>query len=83
MAQDPQFRFCNRDRVAHETRGAGSVRCDPMNDDLVVDDEVEIVEAGVRMVYVVWDDDRFPVEKVRVSELERLSAGAGAISTGF
>ena len=83
MADEPEHRFCNRDRVSHETFGIGSVRCDPSSDDLVVDDDIEVIEDGVRWVYVVWDDDRFPVEKIRVVELELLSPGAGAISMGF
>ncbi len=83
MIDQSEYRFSDRDRVSHEVFGIGSVRCDPAHDDLVVDDEIEIIENGERWVYVAWDDDRFPVERVRVVELELLSAGAGAISMGF
>ncbi len=77
------FPFRNHDRVSHEQKGLGSVRCDPASEDLIVDDQVEIVEGDVRMVYVVWDDDRLPVEKVAVAELELLSPADVAISSGF
>ncbi len=76
--------FSNHDRVSHEIKGLGTVSCDPAHDDVVADDApVELIEADVRLVYVIWDDDRFPVEKVPVSELDKLSDADAAISSGY
>ena len=70
------------DRVAHETKGTGTVSRDPGADGLVVPAKEE-AKSGADMVYVVWDDDRFPVGKVPAAELELLPAAAGAISPGY
>ena len=76
--------FSNHDRVSHEIKGLGTVSCDPASDDVVAEDApVEWIEAGVRLVYVIWDDDRFPVEKVPVGELDKLSDADAAISSGY
>ncbi len=75
--------FSNGDRVSHDIKGLGTVHCDPAADDLIVEETVEIIEAGIRMVYVAWDDDRLPVEKVAVAELDKLAAADTAISSGY
>ena len=83
-AYQEDYFFGNRDRVNHETKGLGSVRCDPAKEDLIVDNEnMVVINDGVQMVYVVWDDDRLPVEKVPCFELEKLSDAGMAISSGF
>lgn len=74
--------FSDGDRVSHSVKGLGTVRHDPDDDGLIIN-EREKAKAGPDMVYVVWDDDRFPVGKVPQSELEALPPGAAAISTGF
>ena len=83
MDNPEAFFFSNRDRVSHHVRGLGTVRCNPQDDDLVVDDDVTFLSEGVRWVYVIWDDDRYPVDKIACTELEKLSDAAAAISTGF
>ncbi len=70
------------DRVAHQVKGTGTVSRNPDADGLVVPAKEES-KSGPDMVYVVWDDDRFPVGKVPAPELELLPAGAAAISPGY
>lgn len=68
-------------RVSHSTKGLGSVAKEPAQDGLVVSAKEE-TKTGPDMVYVVWDDDRFPVGKVSVDELELLPPAAAAMSSG-
>lgn len=73
--------FNDGDRVSHEVKGLGTVARDPESEDLVVSLREE-AKAGDNLVYVVWDDDRFPVGKVPAGELEKVPPGSEAISTG-
>ncbi len=75
--------FSNHDRVSHERKGLGTVRCDPARDDLVPDEDITVLEDGVHFVFISWDDDRLPVEKVQVLELEILNPASSAISSGY
>ena len=79
---DIQASFKEGDRVAHAVKGTGSVSRDPVGDGLVVSQREE-AKSGPDMVYVAWDDDRFPVGKVPASELEPLPPAAAAISSGY
>ncbi len=74
--------FKEGDRVSHQDKGTGTVSRDPEKDGLVVapNEEARTVPDSV---YVVWDDDRFPVGKVPSSELDLLPATAAAISPGY
>jgi hypothetical protein len=74
--------FADGDRVSHAVKGTGTVKTEPAEDDLVVPRREE-AKSGPDLVYVVWDDDRFPVGKVDAAELERLAPGAAAISPGY
>ncbi len=82
MTENNASVFTNGDRVSHKMKGLGTVKDEPQNDGLIVPGHEE-AKSGDDLVYVVWDDDRLPVGKVASSELEPLSAGVGAISTGF
>lgn len=74
--------FADGDRVSHAVKGTGTVRVDPAEDGLVVPRR-EAAKSGPDMIYVVWDDDRFPVGKTDARELERLAPAAAAISPGY
>jgi len=74
--------FADGDRVSHAVKGTGTVRADPAEDGLVVPHREE-ARTGPDLVYVVWDDDRFPVGKTPAGELERLAPAAAAISPGY
>lgn len=73
--------FNDGDRVSHQVKGLGTVRHDPSEADLVVSLREE-AKAGDNLVYVVWDDARFPVAKVPAGELEAVPPASEAISTG-
>ncbi|MDC7683589.1 hypothetical protein PQU92_09895 [Asticcacaulis sp. BYS171W] len=73
--------FNDEDRVEHAEKGLGTVKHDPDDTELVVPPKEER-KTGPDMVYVVWDDDRFPVGKVPVDELEKVPDATAAISTG-
>ncbi len=79
MTED--HRFNDGDRISHPVKGLGTVNKDPGKDDLVVT-PTRAGEAAADSVYVVWDDDRFPVGKVPASEIELVPPAAAAISTG-
>lgn len=66
------------ERVEHAEKGLGTVVTRPDDGDVEVAGEI-----GPDTVYVKWDDDRFPVEAVPRSELEKVPDAAAAISTGF
>ena len=70
--------FKDGDRVSHARRGLGTVKSHPGNDDLVTASPSE-----TDSVYVVWDDDRFPVCSVPRADLEAVPDASAAISTGF
>jgi hypothetical protein len=69
------------DRVSHAEKGLGTVSLIPETEDMVVLRK-EARKDGPGMVYVVWDDARFPVGNVPQAELEKLPDAAVAISTG-
>lgn len=69
------------DRVSHAEKGLGTVSLIPETDDMVVSDK-EASKDGPGMVYVAWDDERFPVGNTPRSELEKLPDASIAISTG-
>ncbi len=69
------------DRVSHAEKGLGTVSLVPEVEDMVVSD-AEARKDGPGMVYVAWDDERFPVGNTPRSELEKLPDAAIAISTG-
>ena len=73
--------FNDGDRISHQVKGLGTVRHDPHEEGLVVSQREE-AKAGDNLVYIVWDDDRFPVGKIPASELEVVPPGSEAISTG-
>ena len=81
MSEPKQNLFNDGDRIGHEVKGLGTVRTEPAAEDLVVPAK-EQSKSGEDMVYIVWDDDRFPVGKVPASEIEAVPPGAEAISTG-
>ena len=66
-------------RVSHAEKGLGFVSTDPSELNVIVPPG-EQAKAGNDMVYVIWDDDRFPVGKVSVDELELVPPAAEAIS---
>ncbi|MFT3996709.1 MAG: hypothetical protein QM667_04815 [Asticcacaulis sp.] len=79
----PTQMFKDEDRVSHAEKGLGTVTRDPAADDLIVPPKEEAKDHPTQvMVYVVWDDDRFPVGKVPAEELEKVPPAAAAISTG-
>ena len=78
---DTAAKFEDGDRVSHQVKGLGTVRKDPSAEDLVVPAQ-EAKETDPDLVYVVWDDDRFPVGRVPAGELDALPPAAEAISTG-
>lgn len=82
MTEHQYLTFADDDRVSHAVKGLGTVKHDPDAKDLVVSPK-EQAKSGPDIVYVVWDDDRFPVGKVPAAELEKLPPRAAAISTGF
>ena len=69
------------DRVSHAEKGLGTVSLIPETEDMVVLRK-EARKDGPGMVYVAWDDERFPVGNVPEEELEKLPDAAIAISTG-
>ncbi|MDC7675565.1 hypothetical protein [Asticcacaulis machinosus] len=72
------------DRIEHADKGLGTVTSNPGSDDVVViskHDEAETFD--VADVYVIWDDDRFPVYKVPVSELTPVPDAAAATTMGI
>ncbi|UDF03130.1 hypothetical protein [Asticcacaulis sp. AND118] len=73
--------FEDGERVEHAEKGLGTVSHDPADEDLIVPPKEER-KGGSDMVYIVWDDDRFPVGKVPVSELQKVPDATAAISTG-
>lgn len=81
MSEPNPHPFNDGDRVSHEVKGLGTVRTEPAAEDLVVPAK-EQAKSGDDLVYIVWDDDRFPVGKVPASEIEAVPPGAEAISTG-
>ena len=81
MTDDKPRMLNDGDRVSHETKGLGTVRADPAAEDLVVPAK-EDAKTGADMVYVVWDDDRFPVGKVSAEDIEAVPPASEAISTG-
>ena len=82
MPNDPAPPFAENDRVSHAVKGLGTVKRDPEAEDLVVPAH-EAAKAGPDLVYVIWDDDRFPVGRVPAAELDHVPANAAAISTGY
>ncbi len=81
MTDDTSHSFQDGDRVTHPVKGLGTVKHEPQAQDLVVPAHEE-AKTGGDLVYVVWDDDRFPVGKVSAGELESLPPAAEAISSG-
>ena len=79
MADKPSFN--DGDRITHKVKGLGTVRTAPAEKNLVVS-HAEAAKTGDDMVYVVWDDDRFPVGKVSAVEIDAVPPAAEAISTG-
>ncbi|MDV6329338.1 hypothetical protein [Asticcacaulis sp. 201] len=73
--------FKDGDRVSHEKKGLGTVHASPAASDVVVSENAPAKTPDT--VYVVWDDDRFPVGNVPRAELEKVPDAAAAISTGF
>ena len=69
------------DRVSHVEKGLGTVSLIPETEDMVVS-EIEARKDGPGMIYVAWDDERFPVGNTLRSELEKLPDASIAISTG-
>lgn len=75
--------FKDEDRVSHAEKGLGTVKHDPSDDDLIVAPKEEAKDHPTQiMIYVVWDDARFPVGKVPAEELEKVPPASAAISTG-
>jgi hypothetical protein len=72
----------NGDRVSHSIKGLRTVCVAPAKNDVLVPDAEE-QHSGGDMIYVVWDDDRFPVEKLPLTEVEVLLGAYAAISTGI
>lgn len=81
MADDTKPTLRDDDRVSHAVKGLGTVKTQPAEDDLVIA-PAEAAKSGPDMVYVVWDDDRFPVGRVPAAELELVPAASAAISSG-
>jgi hypothetical protein len=81
MTDEPVDILKDGDRVSHAEKGLGTVSLIPETDDMVVSDK-EASKDGPGMIYVVWDDARFPVGNTPQSELEKLPDAAIAISTG-
>jgi hypothetical protein len=73
--------FDDGDRVTHSVRGLGTICISPDARGLVVLSD-KAAEAEPGHVFVVWDDERFPVEAMAERALERLPVGAMAISSG-
>ena len=81
MTEETAEHLKDGDRVSHAEKGLGTVNINPQDDDIVVS-EKEIRKDAPDTVYVVWDDDRFPVGNVPRGELEKVPDAAAAISTG-
>ncbi len=81
VSDDNSRTYKDGDRVTHKVQGLGTVRTEPAAADLVLS-RTEEAKTGSDMIYVVWDDDRYPVGKVPADEIEPLPPGAEAISTG-
>ncbi len=81
MTEDNLSPFRDGVRVSHAEKGLGTISRDPGADQLVVSAHQE-AQTGADMVYVVWDDARFPVGKVSADALELVPPAAVAISTG-
>ena len=81
MLDITQANFEDGVRVIHAKKGLGTIARDPQDDGLVVSGREE-AKTGADMVYVVWDDDRFPVGKVQAGELELVPPAAEAITSG-
>ena len=80
---EPGSIFEDLERVSHEVRGQGRVCFDPARLGLVVtDDEPSTVDC-LSTVYVIWDDDRYPVDRVPRDELQKVPTAAIAISSGY
>jgi hypothetical protein len=82
MSEETTEHLKDGDRVSHAEKGLGTVNIHPQADDIVVS-EKEVRKDTAQTVYVVWDDDRFPVGNVPRGELEKVPDAAAAISTGL
>ena len=70
------------DRIAHPINGLGTVYRDPQAKGFVVSSR-SASGSEPDMVFVVWDDERFPIGDIAACDVEKLSASALAMSSGF
>lgn len=70
------------DRVTHSVRGLGTICISPDTRGLVVLNPHASDEDPGR-VYVIWDDERFPVESIEAATIEPLPVCALAMSSGI
>ena len=82
MSENAQTNFNDGVRVTHTQKGLGTIARDPQDDGLVVSGREE-AKTGPNMVYVIWEDDRFPVGKVPADDLELVPPAAEAITSGI
>lgn len=73
--------FSDGDRVTHADRGLGTICVSPEDRGLIVL-KGKATDASPGRVYVIWDDERFPVESVAEASVELLPIGALAMSSG-
>ena len=74
--------FSDAERVSHEVWGLGKVCLDPVAEGLIVSAAI-VSDPDKPMVYVIWDDDRYPILRVDVDELDVVPGASSAISTGY
>jgi len=73
--------FNDGDRVEHAEKGLGTVTKRQTDEHFTVDPRVADISADSTVV-VRWDDDRFPVGPVPVTELDPVRDLTAAISSG-